>query len=755
MQECQICYEEFKADDTAPNFCVDDCKPTICRDCASQHFEMIVDGGFDGACPKMKCPVCTRVVPKREWSPLVPQHTKELFERRARLLMSIQCGSCHTRRDVFLPSTSEESVSRRQELLDVVGRRNRGEDDSPMRKVSESYESGMRPSEEEVAARLEEYERNEMNEMAFYDYLVTVLPVLAPSDAGMRGQESEEAEMRRWEVMKFVLAGLEDDERRSCLHVRFLRFFPHVKTTCCNRWHCFRCKIKDFHTGRTCDEYQAAQNSESLTCGQCGIYLVKGDGCSSVSCVCGFHFNWNTRMEEMQRVRAQVFVNEHGMEKIARMFMFTEDFPADEVAQAENIRNLMPTEFFEGVGKLLKLYFPQNTATYAKRLSQLNLSVLPRDEQGRYLIYLTAFSSKPSTISERFITTVRNYVNQSNSVIIESESCEQAMYLETFAALCEDSRRFEPSTDIKVVIAELSRDMDDRLNELVLQLLVGKVSPGGIDTIRSHVLGKEPSERKMQRQAHRWLWMNGGDETIAAINCIRLMFDKNNTALRGVTMGSHVSDERKSGDDSSSSSKSEEDDGRRLLSPLNPNAREDNSIQKAAKVYFDHNRALLMGDSEDDSIRPNPILVDELCSAWEDICTCDISNDEDEFFKKYGKYTGGVTVAEKLGLFSPSLQDLLYEVTAEPRTMAYETYLVASNLPIYSSDHLPRRHYAAMEEGLAKFWLAKHRDDESVRGAEARYELTHRISEEKNKKITEKARNDSGKKKGFFSSIFG
>lgn len=197
MQECQICYEEFKADDTAPNFCVDDCKPTICRDCASQHFEMIVDGGFDGACPKMKCPACTRVVPKREWSPLVPQHTKELFERRARLLMSIQCGSCHTRRDVFLPSTSEESVARRQELLDVVGGRNRGEDDSPMRKVSESYESGMRPSEEEVAARLEEYERNEMNEMAFYDYLGTVLPVLAPSEAGMRGQESEEAAPQR------------------------------------------------------------------------------------------------------------------------------------------------------------------------------------------------------------------------------------------------------------------------------------------------------------------------------------------------------------------------------------------------------------------------------------------------------------------------------------------------------------------------------------------------------------------------------
>ena len=288
MQECQVCYEEFKHDDIAPKLCVDDCRPVICRDCASRHFEMIVDGGFDGACPKMKCPACTRVVPKKEWVDVVPHHTRELFERRARLLMSIQCGSCHSRRDVFVPSTVDQATARMSELLDIVSGRKDCEDQTTAWKVRQSYEQGQQPTEEEVMERWEEYERNELTEMAFYDYLSGVLPLLAPTSEGERGQEGTDVEDRRWEVMKFVLESLEDDERRSCLHSRFLRFFPHVKTTCCNRWHCFRCKIKDFHTGRTCDEYQAAQNSESVTCGQCGIYLVKGDGCSSVSCVCGF-----------------------------------------------------------------------------------------------------------------------------------------------------------------------------------------------------------------------------------------------------------------------------------------------------------------------------------------------------------------------------------------------------------------------------------------------------------------------------------
>ena len=53
------------------------------------------------------------------------------------------------------------------------------------------------------------------------------------------------------------------------MHLRFLQSFPHVRTSCCSKWHCFRCKVKDFHVGQTCDEYQDASQSNLLTCSQC------------------------------------------------------------------------------------------------------------------------------------------------------------------------------------------------------------------------------------------------------------------------------------------------------------------------------------------------------------------------------------------------------------------------------------------------------------------------------------------------------
>ena len=97
--------------------------------------------------------------------------------------------------------------------------------------------------------------------------------------------------LERWGLMKIVLESFGDEEWRACVHLRFLRSFPHVRISCCSRCHCFRCKVKDFHVRQTCDEFQGVNQSNLLTCPQCGIFLVKGDGCNSIRCVCGFTFN--------------------------------------------------------------------------------------------------------------------------------------------------------------------------------------------------------------------------------------------------------------------------------------------------------------------------------------------------------------------------------------------------------------------------------------------------------------------------------
>jgi hypothetical protein len=50
-----------------------------------------------------------------------------------------------------------------------------------------------------------------------------------------------------------------DPERRAVLHLRYLHVRPEVWSKCCKRRHCFRCRIKDFHDGYTCNEFMAMQ----------------------------------------------------------------------------------------------------------------------------------------------------------------------------------------------------------------------------------------------------------------------------------------------------------------------------------------------------------------------------------------------------------------------------------------------------------------------------------------------------------------
>jgi hypothetical protein len=92
-----------------------------------------------------------------------------------------------------------------------------------------------------------------------------------------------------------ALIDLIDDIEVKCkLQLRLCMRFPFVYTKCCNRRQCFRCKSYGIHEGKTCEEVQAAEyDNEVRQCPACSISLVKGDGCSYITCVCGESFNWS------------------------------------------------------------------------------------------------------------------------------------------------------------------------------------------------------------------------------------------------------------------------------------------------------------------------------------------------------------------------------------------------------------------------------------------------------------------------------
>mmetsp|Transcript_20632 Transcript_20632/g.26755 ORF Transcript_20632/g.26755 Transcript_20632/m.26755 type:complete len:724 (+) Transcript_20632:103-2274(+) len=289
LRQCQICLSKFQQGDLVHSICGEECSGSFCKQCAGQYFTSLVKAGYDGSCPRMKCPSC----PQRNakvgvWKPLVPESIFTLFEQRATLLLSIQCGSCHQRKNIMeLPSESEIELaqSKHQDpfitslMSDYVA--NRVDPNGALRKLYEKYDSQFKNED-------------------------------------------------HWEIfMKPLLWCILDAERRANLHLRYIRDFPKVKTKCCESIHCFRCRISGFHDNSSCDEFQAMkmQNSENfveemLTCSQCGIFLVKGDGCSSVSCVCGHSFDWRERASEFKIISFESKYGDEVAKMAARILYF-------------------------------------------------------------------------------------------------------------------------------------------------------------------------------------------------------------------------------------------------------------------------------------------------------------------------------------------------------------------------------------------------------------------------------------------------
>lgn len=83
---------------------------------------------------------------------------------------------------------------------------------------------------------------------------------------------------------------LSDPERRATLQLRFSIVFPQVLSRCCKVAHCFKCKTRG-HEG-PCEANASALDNTIKQCAQCGVSVVKGDGCNSLRCVCGHSFSW-------------------------------------------------------------------------------------------------------------------------------------------------------------------------------------------------------------------------------------------------------------------------------------------------------------------------------------------------------------------------------------------------------------------------------------------------------------------------------
>ena len=93
--------------------------------------------------------------------------------------------------------------------------------------------------------------------------------------------------------MESVIVLLDDIERRLAAQLALCRAYPKVFSACCDSAHCFMCKVKGHHPGKTCEEVQSALvGEEAQYCPGCGVPTLRTEGCHQILCVCGMSWQW-------------------------------------------------------------------------------------------------------------------------------------------------------------------------------------------------------------------------------------------------------------------------------------------------------------------------------------------------------------------------------------------------------------------------------------------------------------------------------
>ncbi|RYG65172.1 hypothetical protein EON64_12480, partial [archaeon] len=250
--------------------------------------ESKIQSAYMGTCPIIHCPSTMhhkskkrRVIPYTKWKEALPAEISTKYNSLANSLLAFLCGGCHSLKSLDLGHESNRSANCYQQLA---------------RNLSDSAGNCKMAA---LETAVESYCLGGILVDEFYEDLLksffTRLTSLNDAEA--------------WEQFSDLLRIIPDPERRANLHLRYLRDRPRIKTLCCSREHCFRCKIKDFHEGKTCMENTESLDHSIVCCPSCGIALAKGDGCNTVTCVCGKQFSWSSEKENTER--CHLFLQAH------------------------------------------------------------------------------------------------------------------------------------------------------------------------------------------------------------------------------------------------------------------------------------------------------------------------------------------------------------------------------------------------------------------------------------------------------------
>jgi hypothetical protein len=121
----------------------------------------------------------------------------------------------------------------------------------------------------------------------------------APDNSKLQTMESElELGILPTDLLKFLNSMMSlvlDVERRFAAQLEIYRKYPKIRLSCCDKKHCFLCKVQGHHKGKTCAEMQKTERGLNCQyCPGCGVATLRTEGCTEILCVCGAVWKWKS-----------------------------------------------------------------------------------------------------------------------------------------------------------------------------------------------------------------------------------------------------------------------------------------------------------------------------------------------------------------------------------------------------------------------------------------------------------------------------
>ncbi|RHY26035.1 hypothetical protein DYB32_007919 [Aphanomyces invadans] len=271
LVECQVCFDSVPSEDAMAQICHESCNGAMCMHCMSSYLKSCAGSAPRGILSRMKCPLCIRPLNLLRVIKAI-QHTGESaavaqqvlsFRYRVEGSCELLCPECHDPSNL-LPSTPTADAA--------IDDKNQWNDwpDELLECHAEHVDT--------LVSACYRYCNHDLPATPFLELLQRIPGITSSVDFAQK-------------LMRFVF----DPERRVSLFLAMSKWNPYQTTLCCSADVCFDCKQQGHHEDSFCNA-NPPDMEEMAQCPQCHLVLVKGDGCSTITCYCGTIFEWDVQV---------------------------------------------------------------------------------------------------------------------------------------------------------------------------------------------------------------------------------------------------------------------------------------------------------------------------------------------------------------------------------------------------------------------------------------------------------------------------